>query len=120
MGIKIKSKGDFNNIETFLIRHRDSLFTEEEIIEIAEHGLHEFEKNTPSKSGKTANSWYYEIIDTKHGRAIEYNNSNIQNGLNIAILVDTGHATNTGHWVSGVHYIDKTIKKICSYINKKK
>ena len=47
-------------------------------------------------------------------------NSNIQNGLNIAILVDTGHATPSGRYVSGTHYIDETIKEIYKYIDNKK
>lgn len=119
MGIVVRNKGNFNNIEKFIIQHKNSMFTYEEIIQIAEYGLKKFEKNTPSKSGKTSESWSYNIIDTKNGRVIEYNNSNIQNGLNIAILIDTGHATATGKWVPGTHYIDKTIKSICSYIDKK-
>lgn len=120
MGIKVKTKGDFSLTETYLMQHRKSPFTETEIIQIAEFGLEKFRQNTPSKSGKTANSWSYEIVETKHGRAIEYSNSNIQNGLNIAILVDVGHATAQGKWVPGTHYIDETVDDICSYIDKKK
>lgn len=120
MSIKVKTKGNFNNTETFLISHRTSLFTDEDLFIIAEYGLQKFKDNTPSKSGKTSESWSYEIINTKKGRAIDYKNSNIQNGLNIAILVDTGHATAQGKWVSGTHYIDETIDDICSYIDKKK
>lgn len=120
MGIKVKNKGDFRNTEDFLMSHRTSLLTDEELIVIAEYGLKQFKHNTPSKSGKTAESWWYEIINVKNGRAIEYHNSNIQNGLNIAILVDTGHATAQGRWVPGTHYIDETVDDICSYIDKKK
>ena len=120
MGIKVKVKGDFNKTELYLLQHRKSLFTETEIMQIAEYGLEKFKQNTPSKSGKTAESWSYEIIETKDGRAIEYNNSNIQNGLNIAILVNVGHATAQGKWVAGTHYIDETVDDICSYIDKKK
>lgn len=118
MGIKIKQSGDFKNIETFFLKHR-KFFTEEDIIDIAEYGLKVFSENTPSKSGKTSESWSYEITSTKNKWNIEYNNSNIQNGINIAILVDTGHGTSEGKWVSGTHYIDKSIKTIYKYIDKK-
>lgn len=120
MGIKVKSDGDFRNIETFIMQHRSSLITDEELISIAEYGLEKFRQNTPTKSGRTSESWSYEIVKTNHGRAIEYNNSNIQNGISIAILVDTGHATSQGKWVPGTHYIDDTIDDICKYIDKKK
>lgn len=119
MGFKIKSKGNFNNIESYLLTHRKSPLNETELIEVAEYGLKLFKNNTPSKSGKTADSWYYTITNEKHKQCIEYNNTNIQNGLNIAILVDMGHATAQGKWVSGTHYIDDTIEELCSYINNK-
>ena len=118
--VNIKKSGNFKNTETFLLNHRGSMFTEEEIIEIAEKSIELFRKNTPTKSGKTAESWSY-TIEKEHNQYVIYvNNSNIQNGLNIAILVDTGHATPSGKYVSGTHYIDETIKEIYKYIDNKK
>ena len=32
--VNIKKSGNFKNTETFLLNHRESMFTEEEIIEI--------------------------------------------------------------------------------------
>ena len=118
MSMKVNSSGDFKNIETYLIKQKKSPFTDDDIEQIAEYGLYLFGKNTPTKSGKTAASWVYSIEQTKHGIVINFDNTNIQNGLNIAILIDSGHATSTGKWYSGEKYIDKTIKQICSYINK--
>lgn len=120
MGIKVKSKGDFKNTETFLLSHKESQFTEDQIEDIAEESVKLFRNNTPSKSGKTAESWRYEIKKINGEYVIDLHNDNIQNGFNIAILVDSGHATSDGHWVSGQHYIDQTIKDIFKYINKMK
>lgn len=117
MSIKVKSTGNFKNTEKFLLNHRKSLFTNEQLILIAEKGVELFSKNTPTKSGKTADSWSYTIEITSKDVIINFNNSNIQNGINIAILVDVGHATPSGNYFSGEPYIDKTVKDICKYIN---
>ena len=120
MGFKVTSIGNFKNTETYLFNHRKSAFSEDELIQVAEYGLSRFISNTPKKSGKTASSWSYEIVDVNGKKTITYSNDNIQNGLNIAILVDTGHALSNGKWMPGNPYIDKTIKEICSYIRKQK
>lgn len=118
--LKVKNSGSFKNIENYLLKNKKSMFTEEQIINIAEKSIELFRKNTPSNSGKTAESWSYEIINENDKYSIILHNSNIQNGYNIAILVDEGHATQTGTWVSGKHYIDDTIKEILKYIDKMK
>lgn len=118
--VKIKQSGTFKNTETFLLKNRKSCFSESDLVDIGEKSIELFRKNTPTKSGKTAESWSYEIKKENNEYVIYINNDNIQNGLNIAILVDTGHATAQGNYVSGTHYIDKTIEEIYEYINKKK
>lgn len=116
--ISVKSSGDFKNTQTFLVEHKKSMFTEDEIYQIADKSIELFKKNTPSNSGKTAESWEY-VVYMKNGEyIIDINNTNIQNGLNIAILVDSGHAIQSGGWVSGKYYIDNTIKEIFEYVNK--
>lgn len=118
MSFKIKTKGDFKNTETFLLSHKESAFTMDQIIDIANESLKIFKYNTPVESGKTAESWRYEINKINGEYIIDFHNDNIQNGINIAILVDSGHATSDGRWIAGKHYIDQTIKDIFKYINK--
>lgn len=120
MSIKVKTTGNFKNTEKYLLSHKKSIFTDEQIIDIAEKAIQLFKENTPSKSGKTSESWFYEIRKINGEYVIDINNSNIQNGYNIAILVDEGHAVYGGGWVSGTHYIDQTIKDIFKYVNKMK
>ncbi len=120
MSIKVTTKGSFKNTEEFLKTHQNSIFTEQQIHQIAEKALELFKKNTPSKSGKTAESWSYEIIKKYGKHTIIMHNSNIQNGYSIAILINDGHATKDGKYVSGTHYIDHTIEQIDEYINKLK
>ena len=120
MGIKVKTSGNFKNTEKYLLTHKKSMFTDEQIIQIAEEALRLFRKNTPNRSGKTMDSWGYEIRETNGKYSIIMHNYNIQNGYNIAILVDEGHALRSGKWVAGEHYIDQTIKEIFNYINSMK
>lgn len=109
MGVTIKHKGDLKNTEKFF---RDS----KEIINIknakdfADVCLKNLIDNTPKDTGLTASSWAYKIIRTKDEVTIEFDNTNIQNGINIAILVDIGHASRNGSWIEGRNYIDPSIK----------
>ena len=71
---------------------------------------------TPKETGKTAASWNYEI-ERKNGLvAIHFVNSNIQNGVPIAIILQLGHGTGTGGWVEGRDYINPAIQPIFDQI----
>ena len=67
---------------------------------------------TPVDSGETANSWYYKIERTKGSVKIVFCNSNIQNGVPIAIILQYGHGTRNGGWVEGRDYINPAIQPI--------
>lgn len=67
---------------------------------------------TPKDSGLTANSWYYEIEKKKGSVSISFKNSNIQNGVSIALILQYGHGTGTGGWVEGRDYINPAIQPI--------
>lgn len=100
-----------NDVEDFLGKLTVN-FDEKQITEIAEKGLEKFKENTPSDSGLTRESWVYEIKKNGKNWVINYNNTNIQNGMNVALLIENGHATPSGKWISGKPYIDKTLKEI--------
>lgn len=68
--------------------------------------------NTPRDSGETAKSWEYKIRHTGNTATIEFHNTNIQNGYNVAMILYTGHATKQGYWVQGVDYINPALKPI--------
>ena len=74
------------------------------------------EAATPVDSGETAASWYYEITNKNNTITISFHNSNIQNGVPIAILLQYGHGTGTGGWVQGRDYINPAIQPIFDQI----
>lgn len=77
-----------------------------------ERGVKLLEQNTPFLTGKTASSWYYKIKRVKGGYTINWYNSNVNNGENIAILLEYGHGTRNGGYVAGRNYIRPTLYAI--------
>lgn len=67
---------------------------------------------TPVESGKTASSWGYELEHSSGSAKIIFTNSNINDGVNIAIILQYGHGTGTGGWVQGRDYINPAIQPI--------
>jgi hypothetical protein len=67
---------------------------------------------TPVDTGQTANSWYYEVVIKNGSATISFHNSNIQNGVPIAIILQYGHGTRNGGWVQGRDYINPAIQPI--------
>lgn len=111
MPIRIKQKGNFKNTELFLKNAKN--FDPMPVLQrYGEIGVTELAMNTPVDTGLTAASWYYEIEKTKDGYILTWNNSNIVNGLNIAILIQYGHGTNGGTYVQGRDYINPALRDI--------
>lgn len=67
---------------------------------------------TPKRSGKTSESWNYEIFHTRGGAEICWTNSNVNKGENIAILIQFGHGTRNGGYVKGYDYINPALRPV--------
>lgn len=109
--IKIKQYGDFSKFEDYLEKSRRKSRIQEQAGAIAEACLDELRKTTPRDSGLTAESWDYSIEIVGRKTSITFFNSNIQNGLNIALLLEYGHGTASGTWVEGANYIEPAIRE---------
>ena len=75
-------------------------------------GVEALKEATPVDSGKTANSWYYKIVNTSSGVSIQFCNSNINKSVPIAIILQYGHGTGTGGYVEGIDYINPAIRQV--------
>lgn len=71
---------------------------------------------TPTRTGKTANSWTYRVIQGRNGTTIMWLNNNVNKGAQIAILLQYGHGTGTGGYVAGYDYINPAIRPIFDQI----
>ena len=107
--IKLSSTGNFNKTEKFLKRSNNIKL---ELDTYGRKGVAALAAATPVNSGETANSWYYEITKQNGKYTIAFKNSNINNGVPIAIILQYGHGTNNGGWVEGRDYINPAIQPI--------
>lgn len=107
--IKLSSTGNFNKTEKFLKRSNNIKL---ELDVYGRKGVAALAAATPVNSGETANSWYYEITKQNGKYTIAFKNSNINNGVPIAIILQYGHGTNNGGWVEGRDYINPAIQPI--------
>lgn len=109
--ISFRQKGDFSKLTRFLERAKEAVKVGD-LDKYGQEGVAALASATPVDSGLTANSWYYEIENKKGSVKISFKNSNIQNGVPIAIILQYGHGTGTGGWVQGRDYINPAIQPI--------
>lgn len=109
--IRISQKGDFSETVKFLkYERRASLL--KHLRECGEEGVKALSSATPKDTGKTAESWSYEIVEEKNRYTIVFTNSNTNKWVNIAMILQYGHATRNGGWVEGRDYINPAIQPI--------
>lgn len=109
--IGFNQKGDFSKTERYLQKIKN-LNIRNIIEKYGEKGVAALSSATPVDTGKTSSSWYYDITQTNTGITINFNNSNINNGVPIAIILQYGHGTRNGGWVEGRDYINPAIQPI--------
>lgn len=109
--VRVKHIGDFRKTERYLkqLQHKDIYSG---LDQLGRLGVEALREATPIDSGKTANSWDYEIQKSRDTVGIYWYNNNINNGVNIAVILQYGHATKSGAYVSGRDYINPAIQPI--------
>lgn len=115
--ISFRQKGDFSNLSKFLERAKEAVHLGD-LDRYGRAGVDALASATPVDTGLTASSWYYEIERENGSVTISFRNSNIQNGVPIAIILQYGHGTGTGGWVEGRDYINPAIQPIFDQIAK--
>nr|DAV33655.1 MAG TPA: type I neck protein [Caudoviricetes sp.] len=71
---------------------------------------------TPKDSGKTAGAWGYEVKQSGKTYSIVWTNTNVVQGVPIAVILQYGHGTGTGGYVKGRDYINPAIQPIMNRI----
>lgn len=109
--ITFKQKGNFSKTERFMERVLEAV-KRGKFDSYGQEGVAALQAATPMDSGETAKSWYYEIKHSPGSITISWLNSNIVDGVNIAIILQYGHGTGTGGYVQGTDYINPALKPI--------
>lgn len=111
MKVKVFQKGDFKKTEKFLDGVR--VWNPRSLLKrYGEAGVRALQVATPKDTGETANSWGYEIETSRDGARVIWTNSNVVEGLPIAILIQYGHGTGGGGYVQGRDYINPAMRNI--------
>lgn len=107
----IKDRGSFKKTFSFLNNINDNKLLQD-LSKYGKIGSDALSKATPIDSSTTANSWGYTIVKDQGKVEIVWYNKHVDNGVNVAILIQYGHATGTGGYVEGRDYINPAIKPI--------
>ena len=113
MSVRVTVRGDFRHMERFgeTVRKRSYL---RQLSKYGSMGVAALKSATPERSGDTAESWYYEIVDKPGYFAIHWLNSNVEEPgkIPVAILIQYGHGTRNGGFVYGEDFINPAMRRI--------
>ncbi len=109
--ISFRQKGDFSKLDKYFEKLRETAKIGV-LDKYGRAGVAALASATPTETGLTASSWYYEIKRQNGSVSIEFKNSNVNKGVPIAIILQYGHGTGTGGWVEGRDYINPAIQPI--------
>lgn len=115
MKVNFEHRGNFNRFEKFLVKSLHISPLIKPILEkYGKMGVEALREATPKDTGKTSESWTYEVVKTEEGKyEIVWSNTNVVNDwANVAILLQYGHATRNGGFVKGQDYINPAIEKV--------
>ena len=109
--ITFRHKGDFSKTSKWLRKLREAARLGI-LDKYGREGVAALASATPTDTGKTASSWYYQIERKNGSVAIVFLNSHFNQGVPIAIILQYGHGTGTGGWVEGRDYINPAIQPL--------
>ena len=113
--ISVKVRGDFKKFDKFMERLASAIKLGK-LDRFGRDGVAALQSVTPVDTGNTRDSWSYRIAHQPGRVKIQFLNSNIQNGVPIAIILQMGHGTGTGGWVEGKDYINPAIRPVFDQI----
>ena len=109
--VSITQKGDFKKTRKFFHKIVEAHYMNK-LHKYGQRGVEALSAATPTDSGKTGSSWSYEIVESSGTLSIYWRNNNVNDGVNIAVILQYGHGTRNGGWVEGVDYINPALRPI--------
>ena len=113
MATTFKYKGSFDRTTTFLTNASQGKGIDRIMRKYGEKGVKLLQQATPKDTGKTADSWSYTIEVHRNGVKLCFNNSNLaDNGTPVAVLIQYGHGTKSGGYVSGRDFLSPVLQPL--------
>ena len=112
--VKLKSNGDWNKTFSYLTNVTSSNNDIQQIMSrYGDIGVQALREATPKRTGETADNWSYRVTKNKNGYSLEFINLNMtSNGTPIAILLQYGHGTRNGGYVTGRDFINPALRPV--------
>lgn len=110
-------RGNFDGTIKYLLKAQNEDYLKN-LDKYGEMGVQALKSATPKRTGKTADSWHYEIQKNKDSVEIIWTNDNYgyyggrDYYVPIAVLIQYGHGTRNGGYVKGIDYINPAMKPI--------
>lgn len=111
MPFSFSSQGDWSKTEQFL-RRMQKFEVNAVIAAAAQRGVAALSAATPKDTGLAAISWSYVIKKTRTSVEIGWKNSDVEGGFPVALMIQYGHGTGTGGYISGRDYINPTMRPV--------
>ena len=108
--VTLTTKGNFNKAEKFL--HHPFKSVRSILDRYGKMGVQRLQAATPKRTGLTANSWKYEIVEDSNSISVVWSNSNRIKGISIALILQYGHATRGKGYVQGIDYINPALRPV--------
>lgn len=107
----VTSSGDFEKTTKFL-NFMKSGDLWRNLDKYGRQGVDALSSATPFDTGRAAQSWGYQLGRQNGRYSISWFNTDVEGGVNVAVIVQYGHATGTGGWVEGRDYINPAIRPV--------
>lgn len=120
--ITLKVRGQTGRTEAFL--RKNMKLDIEDLEQYGIRGVNALAEATPMDTGVTAASWDYVIRQNDNYAGIVWVNNNVVPGVagdivNIAAILQYGHATGNGGYVPGIDYINPALKMLFNEVSDK-
>lgn len=109
--ITITSRGDFRKANSYLEKLRE-VVRMGTLNKYGRVGVEALSAATPRDTGETAKSWSYKISHDDRGAVITWYNDHVNDGVNIALILQYGHGTGTGGFVEGIDYVNPAMTPV--------
>lgn len=115
MAISFRITGDYSRTKQFLEQAKGTV-GRSDFDNYGRTGVEALRAATPLDSGETAQSWGYRIVRKRGRVSIEWYNTNLVDGVNVAVVLQYGHATRNGYFVQGRDYINPALRPVFDQI----
>lgn len=115
MPVTIKTSGNTDGTRNYLQKlARGDIY--KGLDKYAQAGAEALASATPVDTGLAAGDWTYEIERSGASLTISWNNTDVESGFPVAVMLQYGYSTGTGGYVQGRDYINPAMRPIFDQI----